>query len=77
MAVGVAVGVGVGIDVGSGVRVAVAVAVGTDVGMAVGLGRILAEGAGLGSSEHPVSRLASTAVLTSRPMIDFDIDFTS
>ena len=35
------------------------------------------EGMGSGSSEHPVSRMASTAVLTSRPMIDFDIDFTS
>ena len=66
-----------GVGVAVGVRVAVGVAVGTDVGMAVELGRILAEGAGLGSSEHPVSRMASTAVLTSRPMIDFDIDFTS
>ena len=35
------------------------------------------EGVGSGSSEHPVSRIASAAMLTSRPMIDFDIAFTS
>ena len=33
------------------------------------------EGMGSGSSEHPVSRMARTAMLSTRPMIDFDIAF--
>ena len=35
------------------------------------------EGLGSGSSEHPVSRMARAVAVTSRPMIDFDIAFTS
>ena len=35
------------------------------------------EGMVSGSSEHPDSRMASTAMLTSRTMIDFDIAFAS
>ena len=35
------------------------------------------EGVGSGSSEHPVSRIASAAMPNSSLMIDFDIAFTS
>ena len=92
-AVAVAAGVVVAVGRPAGVGVAAsgaAVFVTADVGACVGSGltpcpdeavvvleSVPFEGAGSGSSEHPVSRMASTAAVTSSLMIDFDIAFTS
>ena len=88
MAVGIAAAVGKAAGVGIAASGA-AVFVTADVGACVGSGltpcsdevvvleSVPFEGMGSGSSEHPVSRRASTAMLSTRPMIDFDIPFTS
>ena len=91
-AVGVAMGVAVVVGRAAGVGVAAsgaAVFVTADVGACVGSGLtpcsdevVLSEtapfeGMGSGSSEHPVSRMASTVAVTSSLIIDFDIAFTS
>ena len=84
--VGVAVGRAVGVGVAaSGTWVFVRADVGACVGSGltpcsdevVGLESVPFEGMGSGSSEHPVSSTASTAALTSSPMMDFDIAFMS
>ena len=59
---------------GAGVRVAVAVAVGTDVGVAVELGRILATGEGVGSSEHPGRTMARSIAPASSTLLAMDFD---
>ena len=87
---GASVGAGVGLGVGSSVDVGSGITVGAGVeAFAVGsrfipwsdevvvLESAPFEGMGSGSLEHPVNRMASTAALTSRPMIDFDIAFPS
>ena len=59
---------------------AIAVRTGVGVAVAVGVGvgrRTLAAGEGDGSSEHPVNRMASTAMPISSLLIGFDTAFTS
>ncbi len=90
--VAVAAGVAVAVGRAAGVGVAAsdaAMFVTADVGACVGSGLTPCsdevvvsetapfEGVGSGSSVHPVSRMASTVAVTSSPMIDFDIAFTS
>ena len=82
------VGVGVGVLIGRAVGVGAGVAVGLGASAVgsrftpcsdevVALESVPFEGMGSGSSEHPISRMARTAMLSTRPMIDFDIAFTS
>ena len=88
VAVGSGVGVAVGRAVGVGVAASgTGVFVRADVGACVGSGltpcsdevvvleSVPFEGMRSGSSEHPVSRMASAAMPNSRPIIDLGIDF--
>ena len=90
--VGCGLGMAVAVGRAAGVGIAASdasVFVTADVGACVGLGLTPCsdgavvlesapfEGMGSGSSEHPISRMARTAMLSTRPMIDFDIAFTS
>ena len=72
---GAAVGSGVGVSVGANVGAGVGSGVTPGCAVTVGLGTALANGVGLGASEHPVSSMArSIAPAPSSPgAMDFDI----